>query len=256
MCDALNYLLANIFIRFGSKLYRQIVGIPMGTYCAPLVADLFLFCYERDFMLSLSDNNQADIIEAFNSTSRNLDDLLNADNSYFEQMVNKANSSDTEALFLDLNLSITNGIVSSKIYDNRDDFNFEIVNFPFLDGDVPRSPSYGVYISQLIRFARVCSNVDDYNNRNLFLTAKLLKQGYRYHKIRKAFSKFYYRHSELIVKYNIGLKTLLQQGISEPIFYGDLVYKFKRIVGKPNFSDQFKKIVKRYIRVGYNLDIM
>ena len=79
---------------------------------------------------------------------------------------------------------------------------------------------------------------------------------YRYHKIRKAFSKFYYRHSELIVKYNIGLKTLLQQGISEPIFYGDLVYKFKRIVGKPNFSDQFKKIVKRYIRVGYNLDIM
>ena len=103
----------------------------------------------------------------------------------------------------------------------------------------------------------MCSNVDDLNNRNLFLTAKLLKQGYRYHKIRKAFSKFYHRHSELIVKYNIGLKTLLQLGISEPIFYCDLVYKFKRIVGKPNFSDQFKKIVvKRYIRVEYNLDIM
>ena len=120
-------------------------------------------------MLSLSDNNQADIIEAFNSTSRYLDDLLNIDNPYFEQMhmvgqiyptelqLNKANSSDTEAPFLDLNLSTTNGIVSSKIYDKRDDFNFEIVNFPFLDGDVPRSPSYGVYISQLIRFARVCS---------------------------------------------------------------------------------------------------
>ena len=90
----------------------------------------------------------------------------------------------------------------------------------------------------------MCSNVDDFTNRNLFLTAKFLKQGYRYHKIRKAFSKFYHRHSELIVKYNFGLKTLLQQGISEPIFYGDLVYKFKRIVGKPNFSDQFKKIVK------------
>ena len=155
-------------------------------------------------------------------------------------------------------MSITNGIVTSKIYDKRDDFNFEIVNSPFLDGDVPRSPSYGVYISQLIRFARVCSNLVDFNNRNLFLTAKLLKQGYRYHKIRKAFSKFYQRHSELILKYNIGLKTLLQQGISEPIIYGDLVYKFKRIVGKPNFSDQFKKIVKRYtyVRVGYNLDIM
>ena len=128
------------------------------------------------------------------------------------------------------NLSITNGIVSSKIYDKRDDFNFEIVNFPFLDGDVPRSPSYGVSISQLIRFARVCFNVDDFNNRNLFLTAKLLKQGYRYHKIRKAFSKFYYRHSELIVKYNIWLKTLLQQGISEPIFYGDLVELLENLI--------------------------
>ena len=263
MCDALHYLLDNSFIRFGSKLLRQIVGIPMDTNCASHVADLFLFCYERDFMLSLSDNNEADIIEALNSTSRYLDDLLNIVNSYFEQMVcqiyptelqlNKAN---TEAPFLDLNLSITNGICSSKIYDKRDDFNFEIVNFPILDGDVPGSPSYGVYISQLIRFARVCSNVDDFNNRNLFLTAKLLKQGYRYHKIRKAFSKFYHRHSELIVKYNIGLKTLLQQDISEPIFYGDLVYKFKRMVGKPNFNDQFKKIVKRYTRVGYNLDIM
>ena len=173
-----------------------------------------------------------------------------------ELQLDKASTSDTEAPFLDLNLSITNGIVSSKIYYKRDDFNFEIVNFPFLDGDVPRSPSYGVYISQLICFARACSNVDDFNNRNLFLTTKILKQGYIYHKIRKAFSKFYHRHSELIVKYNIGLKTFLQQGKSEPIFYGDLVYKFKRIVGKPNFSDQFKKIVKRYIRVGYNMDSM
>ena len=83
------------------------------------------------------------------------------------------------------------------------------------------------------------SKVEDFNNRNLFLTAKLLKQGNRYHKIRKAFSKFYHRHSELIVKKNIGLKTLLQQGISEPIFYGGLINKIKRIVGKPNFKDQF-----------------
>ena len=116
-----------------------------------------------------------------------------------------------------------------------------MVNFPFFDGDISRSPSYGVYISQLIRFARVCCNVDDFNNRNLYLTAKLLKQGYRYHKIRKTFPKLYHRHSELIVKYNIGSKTLLQQHISDPIFDGDLAYEFKRMVGKPNFSDQFKK---------------
>ena len=95
----------------------------------------------------------------------------------------------------------------------------------------------------------MCSNVDDFNNRKLFLIAKLLKQGYIYHKIRKSFSKFYHRHSELIVEYNIGLKTPLQQGISEPIIYENLVYKFKRIVGTPYYSDQFKKKIKRYIKV-------
>ena len=75
---------------------------------------------------------------------------------------------------MDLHLSISNGFVSSKIYEQRDDFDFDILNFPFLDGDVPRRPSYGVYISQLIRFARVCSHVDDFNTRNKCLTAKLL----------------------------------------------------------------------------------
>ena len=208
MCEALTFLLDNIYIRFGSKLYRQIVGIPMGTNCATLVADLFLFCYERDFMLSLSDDNQSGVIEAFNSTSRYLDDLLNIDNNFFDSMVNriypselqlnKANVSDAEASFLDLHLSISDGFVKTKIYDKRDDFDFDIVNFPFLDGDVPRSASYGVYISQLIRFARVSSHVDDFNTRNKVLTAKLLRQGYRYHKLRKAFSKFYRRHFDSV----------------------------------------------------------
>ena len=220
VCEALIYLLDNIYIRFGTKLYRQIVGVPMGTNCAPLVADLFLFCYERDFMTSLSDVKQAEIIEAFKSTSRYLDDLLNIDNPYFEGMVNriyppelqlnKANTADTEAPFLDLHLSISNGFVSSKIYDKRDDFDF----------------------------------------------AKLLQQGYRYHKLRKTFSKFYRRHYELVSKFNVGLKTLLHQGLSEPEFYGDLVYKFKKIVGRADFSDQFRKIIVRYKRIGYNINIM
>ena len=110
--DALIYLLDNIYIRFGSKLYRQNVGIPMGTNCVPLVADLFLFCYERNFMKSLTKEKRYDLIDAFNSTSRYLDDLLNIDNIHFEHMVhriypaqlqlNKANVSDTETAFLDL----------------------------------------------------------------------------------------------------------------------------------------------------------
>ena len=80
-------------------------------------------------------------------------------------------------IFLDLHLSISDGFVKTKIYNKRDDFDFDIVNFPFLDGDVPRSASYGVYISQLIRFARFSSHVDDFNTRNKVLTAKLLRQG-------------------------------------------------------------------------------
>ena len=133
MCEALTFLLDNNYIIFGSKLHRQIVGIPMGTNCAPLVlADLILFCYDRDFMLSLSDDNQSEVIEAFNSTSRYLDDRLNTDNTFFDSMVNhiypselqlnKANVSDTEASFLDLHLSISNGFVKINIFDKWKDF--------------------------------------------------------------------------------------------------------------------------------------
>ena len=169
----------NIFIRFGTKVYRHTIGIPIGNNCDPLVVDLFLFCYERDFMKFLSRKNQADIIEAFNS--RYLDDLLNIDNIYFEHILdriyraefqlNKANSSDTEALVLDLHLSISNGTVSTKIYDKWDDFDFLIVNFPFPDSDVPLFTSHGVYLSQLIRFASASSNVNDFNCHNKALTA-------------------------------------------------------------------------------------
>ena len=174
-------------------------------------------------MKSLTKEKRYDMIDAFISTSsyKNLDDLLNIDNIHFEHMVHiiytaklqlsKANTSDTEAAFLGLNLSIHNDTVSTKIMIERDDFDFNIVNVSFLDGDVPRRPSYGVYISQLIRFARASSHVNHFNNRNKFLSAKLLKQDYRYHKLLKAFSKFFSRHFEMIEKYHVSLKNLMQQ---------------------------------------------
>ena len=156
----------------------------MGTDSAPLVADLFLFYYERDFMTSLSYDNHSDIIETLNSASRYLDDLLYIDNPYFEGMstrqmyppelqmnppelqMNKANTSDTEAPFW------------IYIYDKRDALYSNIVNFPVLDGDILRRPSYGGHISQFIRFDRVCSHVADFNDRNKCLPAKLLKRSY------------------------------------------------------------------------------
>ena len=134
---------------------------------------------------------------------------MNIDNNFFDNMVNriypselqlnKANVSDTLTSFLDLHLSISDGFVKTKIYDKRDDFYFDIVKIPFLDGDFPLSTSYGVYISQLIRFARVPIHVEYFNTRNKVLTEKLLRQGYRYHKIRKAFSKFYRWHFNIVL---------------------------------------------------------
>ena len=90
----------------------------------------------------------------------------------------------------------------------------------------------------------------------MFNSHKLLQQGYRYNKFRKTFSKFYRRYYELISKFNIGLRTLLREGLSEQTFYGDLVYKFKKLIGRNNFSFQFRKIITRYRRIGYNLNVM
>ena len=138
----------------------------------------------------------------------------------------------SEALFLDLHLFLSDGFVKNKIYDKRGDF--DIVNFPFLDGVVPRSTSYGVYIFQLLRNIRVSSHVDDFNTRNKVSTSKLLR---------------------IVSKYNVGWKTLLLQGLSEPEFYGDLMYKFRKIISKNDFHYHLKKYV-RYKKIGYNIDIL
>ena len=100
------------------------------------------------------------------------------------------------------------------------------------------------------------SHVDDFHTRNNVLTAKLLRQGYRYHKLSKAFSKFYRRHFDVVCKYNVVLKTLLLQDHSEPEFYGDLVYKFRKIIGKYDFPYHFKKIIVRYKKISYNIDVL
>lgn len=262
VCASLTFLIDNIFVRVGEKVYKQIIGIPMGTNCAPLIADLFLFCYEKDFMLSLDIDTQEDIILAFNNTSRYLDDICNIDNKFFHSMIkdiyppqlelNKANFVDTNASFLDLNISIINGKIKTSIYDKRDDFNFQIVNFPHLSGNIPKSPSYGVYISQLIRFCRCCSEVEDFHKRNLNMTNKLLKQGYRYHKLRRAFSKFYNNYNSQLFKYNCTLKSFLKLGISQPHFYGDVVYKLRKIRNTTDFQHKITKTIKTFLKRDYD----
>ena len=154
---------------------------------------------------------------------------------------------------LTFHFSISHGFVKTKIYDKRDDFEIDIVNFLFLDGDVPRSASY---ISQLIRFARVSSHVDDFNTRNKGLTAKLLKHRYRYHKTRKAFSKFYWRHFDIVSKYNLRLKTILLQGLSEPVLYGDLVCINSEKKWYNDFPYHLKKIIVLYKTIAYSINVL
>ena len=148
LCEAFTFLMENIYVQFDGMVYQQIVGIPMGTNCAPLIADLFLYCYERDFMSDLQKSKRHDLIDMFNDTSRYLDDIFTIDNPEFEKYIpdiypaelqfNKANTSDKETSFLDLNIKVIGSDIHTSVYDKRDDFGFPIVNFPWLSGDVPR----------------------------------------------------------------------------------------------------------------------
>ena len=169
LCEAFIFLMENIYVQFDGMVYEQIVVIPMGTYCAPNIADLFLYCYERDLMSELHKSKRHDLIDMFNDISRYLDDIFTIDNHEFEKYIpdiypaelpsNKANTSDKENSFLDLNINIIGNDIHTNVYDKRKDFGFPIVNAPWLSGDVPRLPLYGIYISQLVRFARCCTSV-------------------------------------------------------------------------------------------------
>ena len=148
---------------------------------------------------------------------------------------------------------LISGSLITKIYDKRDDFDFPIVNFPFLDGDIPLAPSYGIYISQLVRFCRICTKVSDFNERNLHLTEKLLKQGYRYHKLLKTFTKFFHRYNVLVHKFGATCRSLIRNGIPHPRFYGNIVYKSYKFKNRTlDISDSLNK----FIHKGYKYEII
>ena len=149
-----NYLIDNVYIKVGSKVYRQTVGIPMGTDCAPQLANLFLFHYD---MKTLMKENLC-VAKKFNDTVRYIDDLLNVNNSKFEKEIcniyppeltfKRTSESERNVSYLDISISICGGKYVTEVYDKRDDFNFDIVNFPYMCSNIPAKPTYGVYISQ------------------------------------------------------------------------------------------------------------
>ena len=216
----LDFLIDNIFVTFGGRVFQQTVGIPMGTNCDPLLADLFLYYYEADFMQELLRKKDKKLAISFNSTFRYIDDVLSLNNSKFGDYVERIypieleikDTTDTvkSASYLDLHLEIDNeGRLKTKLYDKRDDFSFPIVNFPFLSSNIPAAPAYGVYISQLIRYSRACISYHDFLDRGLLLTRKLLNQEFQMVKLKSSLRKFYGRHHELVDRYGITVSQMI-----------------------------------------------
>ena len=162
----------------------------MGTNCAPLLTDLFLYSYEADFIHGLLKKNEKKLARSFNFTFRYIDDVhvLSLNNFRFgdfvdsiypiELQIKDTKETDMSALYLELHLEIDiAGRLRTKLYNKRDDFDFPIVNFPFICSNIPAAPAYGVHISELIRYSRACGSYQDFLDRGLLLTSKLL-----YHK--------------------------------------------------------------------------
>ena len=201
ICRMVEFLIDNIVVKFGGCLFCQVIGISMGTNCAPLLADLFLYPYESEFLDNMIRGGHRKLARSFNLCYRYIDDLIVFNNKKFgdyvkeiypsQLTVEKANTSDDLANYLDLTFIIeSNNRLYTKFYDKHDDFDFHIVNFPFLSSNIPSSPSYGVYISQLIRYARCCSYYDDFGYRHKLLVDRLLSQGYEVKHQRNSFKNF------------------------------------------------------------------
>ena len=236
LVDMVDYLIDNIFVCVSNKVFKQSIGIPMGTDCAPLLANLYLFYFEYKFMKNLMKNNLAKA-RSFTYSFRYIDDLLTINNPSFEDNVKeiyppelvlkKTTESKNLCSYLDVGISIVNGHFNTTVYDKRDDFNFRIVNFPFLSSNIPAGPSYGIYISQLVRIGRICNTYDEFVKRHLMITGRLIKQGFRYSKLVKSFKKFYIKYIHLMDNYNVCLKRHISEGIC-PLYIG-LPVLFKHV---------------------------
>lgn len=194
----------------------------MGTDCAPYLANLFLYSYEFDFMNKLLKEKKHNVLRKFNKCFRYIDDLLTINNDGFmdkwkhkiypeELTLTCEDKNDQEVNFLDLHLVIRNRVLSYSLFDKRDHFNFPIVNFPNLSGNIPTAQSYGVFMAQLIRYARGCQFVADFEKRVQVLTKKLLSQHFKLTKLQTTFNKFLVKYNFLLTKYGNSLKTDLSQ---------------------------------------------
>ena len=212
----LKFLVDNIFVAFAGKVFQQKIGVPMSTNCAPLLADIFLYSYEAEFIQSSLSTGKRRLASLFNFAYRYIDDVLSINNPGFEKYLGQmyppeleikdTTESNTSAYYLDLLLSINmDGQLHTSLYDKRDDFNFHITNFTFLSSNIPSSPAYGVIISQLIRYSRASSSYECFILSAVWLSNKLLGQVYVKERLRSSLRKFYCRYGDLIKQYEVPL---------------------------------------------------
>jgi len=218
----MNWLINNIFVTFGNKCFRQKIGIPMGTDCAPFLANLFLYSYEFKWIDKQRKRKHYLLLKKFRHCSRYIDDLLLVNNSNFmlkimDEMYPKQlelipdENDGTSAPFLDLKLTIQNNVIITKIFDKRDAFDFPIVNFPNLKGNIPIKNSYGVFIGEMVRYARACTFLTDFRDRTHVLVKKLKSQWFHSKLLKRAWLKFCDSHILLIQKYDIEVLNLYKE---------------------------------------------
>ena len=217
--NMLEYLIDNIFVVFAGRSLQQIVSIPMGTSCAPFLADLFLYSFETDFIQRLLKKNEKKLARSFNFTFRYVHDVLPLINIRLGDFVDRIfpieleikdiTDTDRSASYLNIHLEIDRGgRLISKLYNKRDDFNFPIKNFQYICSSILAAPAYGIYISQLIRYSRACGSYHDFLDRRLLLTRKLLNKGFLLVKLKSSLRKFYDRHHDLVDRYGISVSQM------------------------------------------------
>ena len=219
------FLVDNIYVRFGGQLFRQMLGIPLGTNCAPLLADLFLYSYKNEFLDKLIKEGRRKLARKFNLSYRNIDDLISFNNKRFKEFISdiypkeltisETTESTSIASYLDLFfIRDKNNNITTKLYDKRDAFAFHIVNFPFMSSNIPSAPAYGVYASQFICYARCCSNYSYFLLHHRALVTRLLSQGYKVNGLSNIFKNFYGRHTDLVGQYRKDVCQMFADSIS------------------------------------------
>ena len=222
----LDYLIDNAYVIYNGHVYRQVIGIPMGTNAAPHMANIYLHSYEYDYIQNLIDKGDEVSLKKLCNIFRFQDDLLAINDSDLlgnilydiyprEMAINKTNISPCKCSYLDLSISIYRGKFRIMLFDKRTSFPFNVISYPYLDGNIPESRSYGIFISQLVRFCSVNSTLNGFINDVSNLVMKLCKQGFILAALRIKFLKFYNSKINLWGKYGKDIYTDMMKLFSD-----------------------------------------